>query len=260
MNFLKTIIRHKIKEISQKKKMIPVGSLINRRISELRDFKGSIKKKEISLIAEIKKRSPSAGLITNNFNPEKIARIYESAGADAISVLTDEKYFGGKGRHISQVKNVCKLPVLRKDFIIDEYQIFESYYLGVDAVLLIAQLLTQEKLKKFIKTARTLGLASMVEIHNEADLRKTLKSDAEIIGVNNRNLKNFEVDINISLRLRQLIPDYSITVSESGIKNYADLKKLKDVGFDAVLVGTSLLQTRNIAKKIKELKNIKGVG
>ncbi len=253
MNVLRNIIRYKRVEISRKKKITSIRELLKGRHSELRDFTDGFNKHGIALIAEIKRMSPSRGVIRKCFEPSKIALIYESGGADAISVLTDERFFGGKGDHIEQVKKMSSLPILRKDFIIEEFQIFESYFLGADAVLLIARILGLDKLKNFINIAHSLGLKTLVEVHTQQDIKKAITTETDIIGINNRNLGNFQVDINLSLKLRKIIPDHFLTVSESGIKDRRDVKMLENAGFDGILIGTSLLRARNIEKKLSTL-------
>ncbi len=255
MNFLEEIVKFKKQEVERKKAVLPLHSFMGNRLIECRDFKKSIKKKGIALIAEIKRRSPSNPNIIKHYSPENLAQIYATGGVDAISVLTDKKYFGGNENHIIRVKRNCMVPVLRKEFIIDEYQIYESYYLGADAILLIVSILDQEQLRKFVRIARGLNLAAVIETHNITEIERALNAGAEIIGINNRDLKSFRVDLGTSLRLRPLIPDEIIKVSESGIKNFADIKKLRKAGFDAVLVGTGILQAKNIVDKIRELKN-----
>lgn len=255
MNFLEEIIIHKRAEVERKKMSGGIKNYGGMRSIEHRDFKKSIMKKEITLIAEIKRKSPSAGNIIFDFSPGRLARIYESAGADAISVLTDEKYFGGNEKHIALVKKSSKLPVLRKEFIIDEYQIYESDYLGADAILLIACILEQNQLKKFVKIATGLNLTVIIEVHNKTEITRALNAGTEIIGVNNRDLKNFTINLETSLRLAPFIPNEIIKVSESGIKTFADIKRLMEAGFDAALVGTSILQAKDITGKIAELKN-----
>lgn len=260
MNILEEIIIHKRAEVERKKMSGGVKNYGGMRSIEHRNFKKSINKiKGISLIAEIKKRSPSIGTIVDEFSARRLAQVYELAGADAISVLTDEKYFGGNDEYISQVKKNCRLPVMRKEFIIDEYQIYESYYLGADAILLIAGILNQTDLEKFLRIASRLNLAVLVEIHNELELDRALNAGADIIGVNNRDLQNFKIDMETSLRLCPLVPDEIIKVSESGIRTPGDIRRLMEAGFDAALVGTSILQAKNITRKIAELKN-QGIG
>lgn len=256
MNLLNEIIQNKRKEIEEKRRLNPIEALIRKAKLEHRDFKTAIKKDPISLIAEIKRSSPSTGMIFKNFNPQKIAKIYESAKADALSFVSDEKYFGGDLEMIKEVKRASSLPILRKDFIIDEYQIYESHHYGADAILLIARVLPIAKLKKFVKIARSLGLETILECHTKGDIDKALKTDTEIIGINNRDLDTLTVNTDISLRLKPIIPDGYITISESGINTPEDVKRLRDAGFDAILVGTSLLKAKDISNKIKELKGV----
>ncbi len=255
MNFLEEIVIFKKQEVERKKTVVPLHSFMGNRMIGIRDFKKSIIKNGIALIAEMKKRSPSNSNIIKHYSPENLAQVYEAGGVDAISVLTDKKYFGGNENHIIRVKKNCMVPVLRKEFIVDEYQIYESHYLGADAILLIVSILDQEQLRKFVRIAKRLNLAVLIETHNITEIERALNAGAEIIGINNRNLKNLRVDLGTSLKLRPLIPDEIIAVSESGIKNFADIKKLKEAGFDAILVGTSILQAENIVDKIRELKN-----
>lgn len=198
---------------------------------------------EISVIAETKKASPSKGIICKKYDPVKIAKAYELAGAAAISVLTEEKYFLGHPSHVASVKREVSIPVLRKDFIIDPYQVYESRALGADAVLLIVAALSPALLVELITLARSLGLSCLVEAHNERELSQALSSGADIIGINNRNLNNFETDLNVTFDLLELIDLNKITVvSESGIKNKSDILQLKDSGVHAALVGEALMR------------------
>lgn len=254
MSILDNIILEKISEVEKIKETFSNGYFKKEPFPETKDFKWSLVNDQISMIAEIKKQSPSAGLIRENFDPVEIAKIYEKAGADAISVLTDEKFFGGKSTFLQQVKQSVTLPILRKEFIIDEFQIYESRYLGADAVLLIASVLSEDMLKNCIRIASKLHMDCLVEVHSEADLEKSLCVGAEIIGINNRNLDTFVVDINTSLSLKKKIPDNVVTVSESGIKTREDVLKLEACGFNAVLVGETLMKEERIENKLHELK------
>lgn len=216
-----------------------------------RDFRSAISSEGISLIAEIKKESPSEGeIFTGNFRPGEIAQIYEKNGAAAISVLTDEKYFGGSFEFLKDVRNATEsVPILCKDFIVSEHQIFKAREFGADAILLIASLLSVEQIEKFLKVADNLSMDCLVEVHNEEELEKVLKTSAQIIGINNRNLRTFEIDLSITEKLQKLIPDDRIVVSESGIKSAADIPK----GVDAILVGTAIMKSKNIKEKMYEL-------
>lgn len=256
MNILNKIILEKKKQIQLAKKKRPLDNLIQglKDAPEARSFKKALNKKgRLSLIAEIKKASPSAGIIRNNFNPVEIAKLYERSGADCLSVLTDEKFFGGRLDYIQKIKKEVRLPVLRKDFIIDEYQIYESRAYGADAILLISTILPLEKLKKFISLSKKLKLDCLVECDCLASLKKALGAGADIIGVNNRDLHNFKVDINRTKRLIKFIPKNKIVISESGIKTRADIEFLKSLGASAVLIGETFMRSKNIGAKVKEL-------
>lgn len=208
---------------------------------------------QINLIAEIKKASPSRGLICDNFDVEEIAKIYVANGAAAISVLTEDKYFLGKPRYIYKVSENFKIPVLTKDFIIDEGQIYESVIFGTSAVLLIAAILDDAALKHLYETAGRVDLDCLVEIHNEQELERVLKLGAEIIGINNRDLHTFNVDLQVSEKLIARIPKGKIIVAESGIKTHDDILRLQKAGANAVLIGETFLQAPDIGAKIKEV-------
>ena len=221
------------------------------------NFEKAIGKKEkINFICEIKKASPSKGIIAEDFNYIEIAKDYQKAGADAISCLTEPHYFLGSDEYLKAVKETVNIPVLRKDFIIDEYMIYKSKNIKADAILLIAAVLDKYKLKDYFDIANDLGLSSLFEIHNEEELEKVLNLNPRIIGVNNRDLKTFEVDINNSVRLRKLIPNNIIFVSESGIKCREDIKNLEENKTSAVLIGESLMTKKDKEKEIKKLRGI----
>lgn len=256
MNILNKIILEKKRQIQLAKKKQPLDNLIQeiKGASEVRSFKKALNKKtRLALIAEIKKASPSAGVIRGDFNPVKIAKAYEKSGADCLSVLTDEKFFGGRLDYIQKIKKEVNLPILRKDFIIDEYQIYESRAYGADAILLIASILPLEKLKKFIGLAGILGLDCLVECDCLSSLKKVLMANPEIIGINNRDLHNFKVDIRRTGHLIKYIPKNKVIVAESGIKTKTDIGFLKNLGVDAVLIGETFIRSKNIRAKIKEL-------
>ncbi len=218
-------------------------------------FEEALKKDEVSIIAEIKKASPSKGLICEDFHPDMIAGDYKIANVDCISVLTEPYFFLGDNSYIEIVKNISKKPVLRKDFIIDELQIYESKIIGANCILLICSLLDETKLSKFLKLADSLNLSALVEAHNEDEIKTAIKANARIIGVNNRNLKTFEVDFNNSLKLRNLVPKNILFVSESGIKTRDDIIKLEKANVDAVLIGETFMKSEN---KIAEIKKLRG--
>ncbi|MFC1644265.1 indole-3-glycerol phosphate synthase TrpC [Candidatus Omnitrophota bacterium] len=217
-------------------------------------FRKNISRKgHINLIAELKKSSPSRGIIRSDFDPVRIALTYQAAGACAISVLTDERFFDGKMEHLKTVKERVTIPILRKDFIIDEYQIYESAVGGADAILLIAHILTQEELNRYLSIAKELGMDVLVETNNEEDVEKALSSPASIIGINNRDLVNFNVDISTTERLIRLIPETKVIVSESGIKTYEQVMFLKSLGVNAVLIGETFMEAENIGEKVRQL-------
>ena len=205
-------------------------------------FKRSLEGKSQSIIAEIKKASPSAGLISKDFDPVSKAKEYESFGASALSILTEEDYFQGDVQYLIDVKNASNLPILRKDFIIDEYQIYESKIIGADCILLIASILNDEELKIFSQIADKLCLDYIIEVHDKDELLRVKNFSKAIIGVNNRNLKTFEVDIENSIRLRKEFQEDNIFVSESGIKSQKDIDKLKEHNINVFLIGESLMK------------------
>jgi indole-3-glycerol phosphate synthase len=220
-----------------------------------RDFLGAFSKEKFSLIAEVKKASPSAGIICPDFNPTSLAKVYEESGASAISVLTDQQFFQGKLDYIKAVKDSTTIPVLRKDFIIDELQVCEAMIAGADAILLIVKLLDEKKLVSLLALAEDLGMQTLVEVHNSKELEIALKTDAKIIGINNRDLKIFKIDINNTITLIEKHPEVKerIIIAESGIKNREHIEILKKAGVNGVLIGESILKSGDIPKKIEEL-------
>ncbi|MFH1492397.1 MAG: indole-3-glycerol phosphate synthase TrpC [Candidatus Omnitrophota bacterium] len=250
MDILSNIIKNKRIEISKAKKRRSLTSLRYR--ARPRDFKKAIaKRNKLCVIAEVKKASPSAGIIRSNFNPVQLALQLEKAGADALSVLTDRKFFKGHLSYISKIKAKVKLPILRKDFIIDEYQVYESRAFGADAILLIARILTQKRLKILYDLAEKLGMDCVVEVFSKSDLKKALAIKPRIIGINNRNLKTFRIDLKTTPRLMKLIPKGKLVVSESGIKRNSDISNLKKAGIDAVLIGEAFMNKKIISLALK---------
>ena len=209
----------------------------------------------MAVIAEIKKKSPSKGVLRTDFNPKEIALSYEKAGARALSVLTDRKFFEGSTEILKEVRSVSKLPILRKDFILDEYQIWESRLIGADAVLLIADILTTNDLEKFMRLSESLGLDVLFEVHTKKDAKKALSLKPRLIGINNRDLYTFAVDIKTTANLFGLLPKEPFVVSESGIQNHEDLLYLKRLGVKAVLVGESLMKEKDPGDALKKLIN-----
>lgn len=256
--FLAKILEEKQKAVKLAKEKIPLSILketIKFRPKKISlDFKKAISNpKQTNLIAEIKKASPSHGLLVKDFDQVLLAVTYKKGGAAALSIVTEEKFFKGDLAFIKEVKNKVSLPILRKDFIFDEYQIFESKAALADCILLIAAILDTRELLKLTDIARDLGLQYIVEVHNREEVEKALKTKAEIIGINNRNLDTFEVDLGTTFKLKNLIPPDKIVISESGIKNHNDILNLKNIGINAVLVGEALLVSEDVLLKTKEL-------
>lgn len=219
------------------------------------NFKGALSNNNLSVIAEVKKASPSKGIICKDFHPAEIAKNYEKAGADALSVLTEEFYFKGSSKYLKEIRRAVSIPILRKDFIIDPYQIYEARAIGADAVLLIAALLLPETLKEYAGIARSLGLACLMEAHNEEELEKVLKAGGNIIGINNRDLKTFNVDLDTTARLAKMVPKDCVIVSESGIKSHEDMQTVKSAGAKAVLIGETLMRSGGVAVTMRELRD-----
>lgn len=250
---LSEILAAKHKEVERlKARGIPAGK--DTELSPIRDFKGAISATvRINLIAEIKSASPSAGLIRKDTDPLVIGRMYEEAGAAAISLLTDKRFFGGDLNDLPRLKNAVSLPILRKDFIVDEIQVRESILYGADAILLIARILSIRDLKRLLEIAKGLGLSAVTEVHDKDDLEKAIQCGADIIGINNRNLETFKVDLGTTMELARLVPEGHIVVSESGISTGEDILLLMKSGVHAILVGTSIMRSNNIRGKVEEL-------
>jgi indole-3-glycerol phosphate synthase len=253
---LDEINAYKLKEVAENKRLVSIESLKER----CGDIPGAVKsgpvlKKDnrIKFIAEVKKASPSAGIIRADFNYINIAMEYEAGGASAISVLTDKEFFKGDIKYLSEIKKTVSVPVLRKDFIIDPYQIYEARAAGADLVLLIARILTKEKIDAFLALSHELGMECLVEVHDNDELEKVLETESAIIGINNRNLDTFETNLETTLQLCHRIPEDKIIVSESGIKTRADVLMLEEAGIDAILIGETLMRSEDISRKIKEL-------
>lgn len=208
----------------------------------------------VSFICEIKKASPSRGVIAEDFPYLRIAQEYVSAGADAISVLTEPEYFQGEGRYLTEISREVPLPVLRKDFIIDEYQIYEAKLMGADAVLLICSLLDTAVIRDYLRLCSELGMSALVEAHSEEEISSALEAGARVIGVNNRDLKTFEVNLQNSIRLRSLVPQNIIFVAESGIQSPGDIATLQAAGVDAVLIGETLMRSKNKKEELNRLR------
>ncbi len=217
-------------------------------------FYDLFKNKDFIYICECKHKSPSKGIIKENYNYLDIAKEYAKAGADAISCLTEPNYFLGSDEHLINIKKNVNIPVLRKDFIFDEYQIYEAKLIGADVILLICAILDNDTLKRFIDLAHSLGLSCLVETHNEEEIENAIKCGAKVLGVNNRNLKDFSVDNRLAISLRDKYKDI-ILISESGIKDKNDIANVKRAGLNGVLVGEALMKSNNISETLKEFKN-----
>jgi indole-3-glycerol phosphate synthase len=245
MSILKEIIDNTKKKLAAKKELLSLKDLITKiDLSKIpvNSFKSSLANKDQAIIAEIKKASPSAGIIKEDFNPVEIAKSYEAFGASALSVLTEEDYFLGSPQFLIDVKANSKLPILRKDFMIDEYQIYEAKLMGADCILLIVSVLEDQQISKFVHLAESLQLDYLIEVHNEEELNRVKAYKNAIIGVNNRNLKNFEVSLENSIKLKKIFSGENIFVAESGIKSQSDIDYLKENGINVFLIGESLMR------------------
>lgn len=257
MNILEKIAKDRKDLVDFKKSIFPLKNLMNlaekEKIGDF-EFKKALEKKGLSFICECKKASPSKGIIDKEFKYLDIALEYEKAGADAISVLTENKYFLGKDEYLKDIATNVSIPCLRKDFIIDEYMIYEAKILKASAILLIVSLLNKEQLCEYIDIANSLGLSALVEVHNKRELDLALNNKAEIIGVNNRNLKDFSVDNTNTKNLKSFVPNDIIFVSESGIKTREDVRELQKLGVDAVLVGETMMKAKDKTKMLLQLR------
>ena len=258
MTILDEIAEYTKKRISETKKNLPLQELADFAGRMPKDesfpFEKALKKEDIAFICECKKASPSKGVIAEEFPYLSIAADYEEAGADALSVLTEPKWFMGKDAYLQEIAEQVQIPCLRKDFTVDEYMIYEAKVFGASAVLLIVSILTPEQIRDYIGICDKLGLSALVETHDEDEITIALKAGARIVGVNNRNLKDFSVDHANSGKLREKVPQDVIFVSESGIRDAADVQAMRNIGADAVLVGETLMRAEDKTKKLKELR------
>ena len=245
MTILNDIVKNTRQKLIQKKADAPLEK-IKSQLKDLKlpkgNFKENLLNKDQAIIAEIKKASPSAGIISEDFNPVKKAKEYEDFGASALSILTEEDFFQGSNQFLIEVKAITKLPIIRKDFMIDEYQFYEAKLIGADCILLIASVLSDEEITQFVNLAETLELDYIIEVHDENELRRVEHFEQAMIGVNNRNLKTFEVDLNNSINLKQLFKGDNLFIAESGIKNQDDIDRLKEHDIHAFLIGESLMK------------------
>ena len=257
MTILDEIAEYAGKRVAENKKTQPYAVIRDRACAMPEGefaFEKALKRDGISFICECKKASPSKGLIAQDFPYLDIAQEYEAAGADCISVLTEPKWFLGKDAYLKEIAEKVSIPCLRKDFTVDDYMIYEAKLLGASAVLLICAILPEEQIREYLKLCDRLGLSALVEAHDEDEIKLALASGARVIGVNNRNLKDFTVDTDNSRRLRELVPEDVVFVSESGVKDASDVAKLKDIGVDAVLIGETLMRAYDKKAKLIELK------
>lgn len=257
MTILEQLADHARQRTEQAKRVLPPEEIRHQALSLPKgdfSFQQALKKPGVSFICECKKASPSKGLIASNFPYLEIAKEYEAAGADCISVLTEPKWFLGNDEYLKEIAEAVSIPCLRKDFTVDEYQIYQAKVLGASAVLLICSVLTENQMKDYIRICDELGLSALVEVHDEQEVQTALNTGARIIGVNNRNLKDFSVDTDNSRRLRELIPPNVLFVSESGVRTAEDVETLRKIGADAVLIGETLMRASDKRAKLAELR------
>ncbi|MCL4534757.1 MAG: indole-3-glycerol phosphate synthase TrpC [Bacteroidetes bacterium] len=252
---LERIVADTRSELSKRKVQVRLATVQRRAETapKARDFAGALRGDRLRLIAEIKRASPSKGTLRGDLDPAKLARRYAEGGATATSVLTDGQHFAGSLDDLAAVRAAVDLPVLRKDFIVDEYQVYEARAYGADALLLIAAVLPADRLAALLAETRALGMEALVETHNATEIEMALGAGAKVVGVNNRNLADFTVDLATTERLRPLVPPQAVLVSESGVRTAADARRLRACGVDAILVGEALVTAPNVAAKIREL-------
>ncbi len=255
---LDEIVANKNTEVANRKRRVPLAEFRTRAesVPEPRDFAHALRGEYIALIGEIKRASPSRGVINDSADPIRVASIYAENGASALSVLTDKKYFNGTPNDLKAVRVSVDVPILRKDFIVDEYQIYESRALQADAILLIVRILSDTQLEEYLALAQSFGMYALVEVHDEAELERALARDASIIGINNRNLADFTVNIATTEYLAPMIPLNKIIVAESGVFTTTDVERCANAGADAVLVGEALMRVDDVAAKVRELSQV----
>jgi len=255
-SILARIVEARRHAIAHRQRVLPLAVLkmaVAKKVSPPRDFPGALSRGSINIIAELKKASPSRGLLREDFQPASLAPALEAAGAAALSVLTEEDFFQGSLAHLKEARKACGLPVLRKDFIVDPWQVWEARAAEADSFLLIAAILSDESLGELLALGRELGMEALVEVHAREELKRALKAKARIIGVNNRDLANFQVRLETSLELVQAIPDECVAISESGIRVRQDIERLRQAGFDAFLIGEHLMSYPDPAAALRGL-------
>ena len=257
MDILSKIVADKRKEVNLRKSVIPISQLENSYLFSRETFTliNQLKRSDSGIIAEHKRRSPSKLVINQNLNVSDVAKGYENAGSCGMSVLTDGKYFGGSLDDLIIARASCNLPLLRKEFVINEYQILEAKACGADVILLIASILKNEEIQLFSELAKSIGLEVLLEVHNEEELNKSIMASIDMIGVNNRNLKTFEVSTKISKELSEMIPDEFVRVSESGISSVETIKDLKGYGYQGFLIGENFMKTDNAGESARQFIN-----
>ncbi len=259
MTILDKLAEHAFERVKTAKKSVSLDEIKSCAFALPKDdfeFEKALRKPDISFICECKKASPSKGIIAEDFPYLEIAKEYEKAGADCISVLTEPKQFLGNDDYLKEIAAAVLVPCLRKDFTVSDYQIYEAILLGAKAVLLICSILSAEQIREYIGICDRLGISALVEAHDESEVKLAVNSGARIIGVNNRNLKEFSVDTDNSRRMRALVPKDIIFVSESGVQTAEDVQKLREIGVDAVLIGETLMRAENKKVKLSELRGV----
>lgn len=258
-NILEEIYQHKLLEVRNCKKNLSVAEICaaTKCLEKPKNFFEALKKKsdknEVALICEIKKASPSHGLIREDFDHIEIAKAYENGGATCLSILTDEKYFQGKSEYLKEVRLISSLPILRKDFIVDTYQIYEAKMLGADCILLIVAMLDDAKLIELEQCALDAGMSVLIEVHNEEELQRASKLKSKLLGINNRDLKTLKVNLETSLFLSELVPTDYVLVAESGIKSSVDIELLQQAGINCFLIGEHFMRQKDITKAVRDI-------
>ncbi len=263
-SFIKTdtildkILARKVEEIAERKAQVPVEEMMEASLETpygVRDMVSALRKDTVALIAEVKRASPSKGILMEDFAPVMIATTYNQNGASAISVLTDEDFFMGHLNYLTAVRESVTVPVLRKDFVIDPYQVYEGRVAGADAILLIVAALSDSQLEELYEVVIGLDMTALVEVHNEGEMERAIKLGAKLIGINNRDLKTFNVDLNTTAQLADRVGDDIVLVAESGIKNPGDVKRMGELGAHAVLVGESLVKSEDMVQSVRQFSS-----
>jgi indole-3-glycerol phosphate synthase len=263
-NILHRIVQARLASIAHRKRVLPEVALkiaVEKKVAPPRDFAGALSRTGgINIISELKKASPSRGVIRQEYAPAALAASLEEAGAAALSVLTEEDFFSGSLADLKEASRVTKIPILRKDFIVDPWQVWETRAAGADSFLLIAAILDDSSLRELLDLGRSLKMEALVEVHSREELKRALAAGARIVGVNNRDLRDFQVHVETSLEVAEAIPDDRIAVSESGLRSHNDLVRLQLAGFDAFLIGEQVMQSADPGTALRELREPTGIG